>query len=233
MAYETIGTYRVNTKEVLGHGTFGYVYKGQHVKTKTPVAVKRLDLDGSSERYEFVMREVRAYEAVTEHENIVQLIHHERKSGYLWLVMEFCDGGDLDKYMAEREVPFAQRLDLIKQCISAVHHMHTQSPRPVVHRDIKAGNVLVKIVNKKPVLKFCDFGLAKAIAHDVTRPLSTMCGTEYYIAPELFASEIKYGKPVDIFSLGVLFLALLEYSSKEGFKPIKGEVHCNFNYQFI
>ncbi|XP_028905177.1 serine/threonine-protein kinase 35 [Ornithorhynchus anatinus] len=145
---------------------------------------------------------------------------------YLWFVMEFCEGGDLSRYVLSRRPDPATTRSFLLQLSSAVAFLHENR---VVHRDLKPDNILVTERSGPPVLKVADFGLSKvcagaergrrdprgagpgaaAAAAPVDRFwLSSACGSDFYMAPEVW--EGRYTAKADIFALGVIMWALLE-----------------------
>ncbi|XP_034555000.1 serine/threonine-protein kinase pdik1l-A [Notolabrus celidotus] len=129
----------------------------------------------------------------------------------LWLVMEYCDGGDLNQYLLS-SLPDAQRNhSVVKQLCSAMAFLHSLG---ITHRDLKPDNVLVCVTPKGPIVKVADFGLSKMsgglVDGDLTRQhFSSTCGSDFYMAPEVWGG-LTYTAQADIFSLGVMFWAVLE-----------------------
>ncbi|XP_061742527.1 serine/threonine-protein kinase pdik1l-B-like [Nerophis ophidion] len=129
----------------------------------------------------------------------------------LWLVMEYCDGGDLNHYLLSRPPDAQRNHDVVQQLSSAVAFLHHLG---IIHRDLKPDNVLVSIKPNGPVFKVADFGLSKMseglLDGNVTRKhFSSTCGSDFYMAPEVWGG-LPYSAPADIFSLGVMFWAVLE-----------------------
>ncbi|XP_075893614.1 serine/threonine-protein kinase pdik1l-A isoform X3 [Nelusetta ayraudi] len=129
----------------------------------------------------------------------------------LWLVMEYCDGGDLNHYLLSRPPDTRSNQTIVKQLCSAVAFLHSLG---ITHRDLKPDNVLVCMTAKGPVVKVADFGLSKmsegVVDGDLTRQhFSSTCGSDFYMAPEIWAG-LSYTAQADIFSLGVMFWAVLE-----------------------
>nr|XP_015803828.2 serine/threonine-protein kinase pdik1l-B-like [Nothobranchius furzeri] len=129
----------------------------------------------------------------------------------LWLVMEYCDGGDLNQYLLSRPPDPQRNHDVVLQLCSALAFLHGLG---IVHRDLKPDNVLVCVTPKGPAIKVADFGLSKMSAcvvnGDPTRQhFSSTCGSDFYMAPEVWGG-LSYTAQADIFSLGVLFWAVLE-----------------------
>uniref|UniRef100_UPI0037E90475 serine/threonine-protein kinase pdik1l-B n=1 Tax=Semicossyphus pulcher TaxID=241346 RepID=UPI0037E90475 len=129
----------------------------------------------------------------------------------LWLVMEYCDGGDLNQYLLSRPPDALRNHSVVKQLCRAVAFLHSLG---ITHRDLKPDNVLVCLTPKGPVVKVADFGLSKMseglVDGDLTRQhFSSTCGSDFYMAPEVWGG-LTYTAQADIFSLGVMFWAVLE-----------------------
>ncbi|XP_008287780.1 serine/threonine-protein kinase pdik1l [Stegastes partitus] len=129
----------------------------------------------------------------------------------LWLVMEYCDGGDLNQYLLSRPPDGQRNHSVVRQLCSAVSFLHSLG---ITHRDLKPDNVLVCVTPKGPVVKVADFGLSKmsegAMDGHLTRQhFSSTCGSDFYMAPEVWGG-LTYTAQADIFSLGVMFWAVLE-----------------------
>ncbi|XP_004542372.2 serine/threonine-protein kinase pdik1l-B isoform X2 [Maylandia zebra] len=129
----------------------------------------------------------------------------------LWLVMEYCDGGDLNQYLLSRPPDAQRNHNVVQQLCSAVAFLHSLG---ITHRDLKPDNVLVCVTPKGPVVKVADFGLSKmsegSVDGGLTRQhFSSTCGSDFYMAPEVWGG-LTYTAQADIFSLGVMFWAVLE-----------------------
>ncbi|XP_047243696.1 serine/threonine-protein kinase pdik1l-B-like isoform X2 [Girardinichthys multiradiatus] len=129
----------------------------------------------------------------------------------LWLVMEYCDGGDLNHYLLSRPPDADRNHSVVLQLCSAVAFLHGLG---ITHRDLKPDNVLVCVTPKDPVIKVADFGLSKMSGVVVNgercrQHFSSTCGSDFYMAPEVWGG-LSYTAQADIFSLGVMFWAVLE-----------------------
>ncbi|XP_012707342.2 serine/threonine-protein kinase pdik1l [Fundulus heteroclitus] len=129
----------------------------------------------------------------------------------LWLVMEYCDGGDLNRYLLSRPPDADRNHGVLLQLCSAVAFLHGLG---ITHRDLKPDNVLVCVTPKGPVIKVADFGLSKMSSAVVNgercrQHFSSTCGSDFYMAPEVWGG-LSYTAQADIFSLGVMFWAVLE-----------------------
>uniref|UniRef100_A0A0N5AUU2 Protein kinase domain-containing protein n=1 Tax=Syphacia muris TaxID=451379 RepID=A0A0N5AUU2_9BILA len=144
------------------------------------------------------------------HPNCVNLEYMCESSEFAYLVMEYVEGGELFSRIVDEE-NHGKGLgeDLSKfyvyQLLKAVEYLHSCK---VVHRDIKPENILLLKKDAYTVVKLSDFGLSKA---RLTK-LQTFCGTQCYMAPELFKQEPEYNCLVDVWALGaVLFVCLVGY----------------------
>ncbi|XP_061668717.1 serine/threonine-protein kinase pdik1l-B-like [Syngnathoides biaculeatus] len=129
----------------------------------------------------------------------------------LWLVMEYCDGGDLNQYLLSRPLDTHANHSVVQQLSSAVAFLHNLG---IIHRDLKPDNVLVSVTPSGPIFKVADFGLSKMSESlgdgNLTRKhFSSTCGSDFYMAPEVWGG-LTYTAQADIFSLGVMFWAILE-----------------------
>ncbi|XP_036832212.1 serine/threonine-protein kinase PDIK1L [Oncorhynchus mykiss] len=134
----------------------------------------------------------------------------------LWLVMEYCDGGDLNHYLLSRPPESQRNHGVVQQLSSAMAFLHRLR---IVHRDLKPDNVLVCLTRNGPLIKVADFGLSKMSVEggqgtegdtSLTRQhFSSTCGSDFYMAPEVWGG-LTYTAQADIFSLGVMFWAVLE-----------------------
>ncbi|XP_010881453.2 serine/threonine-protein kinase pdik1l [Esox lucius] len=139
-----------------------------------------------------------------------------RRCCALWLVMEYCDGGDLNHYLLSRPPDSQRNNSVVQQLSSAIAFLHRLR---IVHRDLKPDNVLVSLAPSGPLVKVADFGLSKMCVvgglgargdDSLTRQhFSSTCGSDFYMAPEVWGG-LSYTAQADIFSLGVMFWAVLE-----------------------
>lgn len=142
-----------------------------------------------------------------DHPNIVKYYQTYEEGKYLYLVMEYCPGGELfDRIAAHGDKAFneSEAASIMQKLLRAINHCHAWG---VTHRDIKPENIMYGADGE---IKLIDFGLSKAVAEagGTSRRLSTVAGTLAYMAPEVMTE--KYDpKHCDIWSLGVLLYLLL------------------------
>ena len=213
-----------NRHKLLGQGAFGAVYKGKHSKKGFPVAIKQCivydDAHGS-----MAMKEIKNFQKIPHHKHIVRMFDYDYLQNSFWIVMEYCDRGNLEEYM-KRYVPDLDRqLKIMYQCACAVAHMHSQK-EPIVHRDIKPANVLFKKEDGKEVVKIADFGLTRAIGGGTHKGQSqTKAGTLAFMAPEIIAGK-NYDESIDTFAMGLLFLAMINFKVTDAFMfPLAGMLY--------
>ncbi|NXB08753.1 PDK1L kinase, partial [Cnemophilus loriae] len=131
-----------------------------------------------------------------------------RSACCLWFVMEFCEGGTMNEYLLARSPDARLNCSFMRQLSSAVAFLHRNR---IVHRDLKADNILVAHGRAGPVVKVADFGLSKVCRGrgNVNQLcFSSACGSNFYMAPEVW--EGRYTAKADIFALGVIFWAMAE-----------------------
>ncbi|PUZ64071.1 hypothetical protein GQ55_3G114200 [Panicum hallii var. hallii] len=193
-------------KNLLGAGGFGKVYKGVLPSSKSEVAVKRVSHDSSQGIKEFISEVVSI--GHLRHRNLVQLLGYCRRKGELLLVYEYMPNGSLDKYLYGEDnkpvLEWAERFRIIKDVASAVFYLHEKWEQVVVHRDIKASNVLL---DGETTAHLGDFGLARLYDHgtDLQTTTTRVVGTMGYMAPEL-ARTGKASPLTDVFAFGAFLL---------------------------
>lgn len=193
-------------EELIGFGGFGRVYKGVLPNSNTQVAVKRISKDLKQGWQEFVS-EIETIGRV-HHRNVVQLLGWGRKSCDLLLVYEFMPNGSLDKYLFDQPkeiLSWEQRFNIIKGVALGLVYLHEECEQAVIHRDVKAGNVLL---DSEMNGRVGDFGLAKLYEHGTNPSTTKVVGTLGYLAPELTRTG-KPSKSTDVFAFGTLLLEVV------------------------
>jgi serine/threonine protein kinase len=206
------------SKHLLGAGGFGKVYKGVLLQSGTEVAVKRVSHDSTQGLKEFISEVVSI--GHLRHRNLVQLLGYCRRKGELLLVYDYMPNGSLDKYLyGEDDKPlleWAQRFQIVKDVASGLFYLHEKWQQVVIHRDVKASNVLL---DGGMVAHLGDFGLARLYDHGADLQTTHVVGTMGYIAPEL-ARTGKASPLTDVFAFGTF---LLEVTC--GRRPVVDTVH--------
>ncbi|KAM4607522.1 STE20-like serine/threonine-protein kinase isoform 2-T2 [Polymixia lowei] len=203
----------VNPEEIweiigeLGDGAFGKVYKAQNKQNGTLAAAKVIDTK-TEEELEDYMVEIDIL-ASCDHHHIVKLLDAFYFEGKLWILIEFCAGGAVDAIMLELERPLTepQIRVVCKQTLEALAYLHENK---VIHRDLKAGNILLSLEGD---VKLADFGVSAKNTKTLQRR-DSFIGTPYWMAPEVVMCETSKDRPydfkADIWSLGVTLIELAQ-----------------------
>ena len=179
--------------EPIGYGSFSIIYKGFKVGRKNiPIAIKQITkiIDNKYFNNEIeLMKKLK-------HPNILQLIDVVQAKGNIYILLEYCNGGDLSKYIKSSEDNNNYRY--FSQIFSGLEYLYKNN---VLHRDIKPQNILIHNNN----IKISDFGFAKAF--EKNELITTFCGSPLYMAPEIILNK-EYDSLSDIWSLGVIIYEL-------------------------
>jgi len=191
-------------KQTLGVGSYGKVKLGVDIRTGDLVALKMISHRHIEEKgfTEHFRREMEIHKTI-DHPNIVKVIEviDAPLYGYTCIVMEYLPGSDLHDFLMPRgSLTPKMTHNIFTAVTSAVLYLHS---RGVAHRDIKLENIMVD--EKGENVKLIDFGFSRL---NNTKFFSTFCGSPFYAAPEILTGG-QYNISVDIWSLGVLFYALL------------------------
>uniref|UniRef100_A0AAY4EZ51 non-specific serine/threonine protein kinase n=1 Tax=Denticeps clupeoides TaxID=299321 RepID=A0AAY4EZ51_9TELE len=191
----------------LGDGAFGKVYKAQNKQTGIMAAAKVIDTK-TEEELEDYMVEIDIL-ASCDHHNIVRLLDAFYYESKLWILIEFCAGGAVDAVMLELERPLTepQIRVVCRQTLEALCYLHENK---VIHRDLKAGNILLTLEGH---VKLADFGVSARNTKTFQRR-DSFIGTPYWMAPEVVMCETSKDRPydykADIWSLGITLIELAQ-----------------------
>uniref|UniRef100_A0ACD5UN13 Uncharacterized protein n=1 Tax=Avena sativa TaxID=4498 RepID=A0ACD5UN13_AVESA len=192
-------------KNLLGVGGFGRVYKGVLPVSKLEIAVKKVSHDSKQGMKEFIAEVVSI--GRLQHRNLAQLLGYCRRKGELLLIYEYMPNGSLDKHLygGDDEKPvldWDERFRIIKGIASGLLYLHEEWEKVVIHRDIKASNVLL---DGEMNGRLGDFGLARMYDRGANAQTTHVVGTIGYLAPELGRTN-KATPLTDVFAFGIFLL---------------------------
>lgn len=206
-----IGPYRIVRK--IGEGGMGQVYEAlQEAPVQRRVALKLIKLGMDTREVVRRFEVERQVLARMDHSSIARVFDAgATPEGRPYFAMELVDGPALADYCDARRLPIPARLELFATVCHAVHSAHQKG---VIHRDIKAGNVLVAAEEGRPIPKVIDFGIARAIdpglsSDTLATRFGQLVGTPSNMSPEQAAMSLDLDTRTDIYSLGALLYELL------------------------
>ncbi|PAN50419.1 hypothetical protein PAHAL_9G518600 [Panicum hallii] len=210
------GGRRVGEYELLrpiGSGAYSQVWLGRHQERGTEVAVKEIAMERLSRKLrESLLSEVDILRRIR-HPNVIALHDSVKDHGRIYLILEYCRGGDLHAYLQRhKRVSETVAKHFIRQLASGLQMLRDNN---VVHRDLKPQNILLVENNENSLLKIADFGFAKFL-----QPFAlaeTLCGSPLYMAPEVMQAQ-KYDAKADLWSVGVILYQLVT-----GIPPFNGD----------
>ena len=220
MIGQTISHYKITEK--LGEGGMGVVYKAQDTTLDRPVALKFLAaqlLEDENARERFI-REAKAAAALN-HPNICTVYEIDEAHEKSFIAMEFVEGGSVRERVRERPLPLDEALDIAIQTAEGLQVAHDKG---IVHRDIKASNL---IVTPQGRVKIMDFGLAQLAGRSHFTKTNTILGTPAYMSPEQ-AQRLPTDRRTDVWSLGVVI-----YEMVAGRLPFQAEREEAVSYAIV
>uniref|UniRef100_A0A3Q2Z912 Maternal embryonic leucine zipper kinase n=1 Tax=Kryptolebias marmoratus TaxID=37003 RepID=A0A3Q2Z912_KRYMA len=189
--------------ETIGSGGFAKVKLGRHILTGEKVAIKIMNKKDLGDDLPRVKLEIEAMKNLS-HQHICRLYHVIETSSQIFMVLEYCPGGELFDYIIAKDRLSEQETRVFfRQIVSAMAYVHSQG---YAHRDLKPENLLI---DEDHNLKLIDFGLCAKPKGGLGYELKTCCGSPAYAAPELIQGKAYIGSEADVWSMGVLLFALL------------------------
>jgi len=184
----------------IGEGSTGIVCIADDVNRNQKVAIKQMNLK-KQQRRELLFNEVvimRDYH----HHNIVNMLDAHLVEDELWVVMEYLEGGALTDIVTNMHMTEDQIATVCQQVLEALAYLHQEG---VIHRDIKSDSILL---SSDGCVKLSDFGFCAQVSAELPKRKS-LVGTPYWMSPEVI-SRLPYGPEVDIWSLGIMVVEMLE-----------------------
>ncbi|XP_023560810.1 serine/threonine-protein kinase 10 [Octodon degus] len=191
----------------LGDGAFGKVYKAKNKETGALAAAKVIETKSEEELEDYIV-EIEIL-ATCDHPYIVKLLGAYYYDGKLWIMIEFCPGGAVDAIMLEldRGLTEPQIQVVCRQMLEALNFLHSKK---IIHRDLKAGNVLMTLEGD---IRLADFGVSAKNLKTLQKR-DSFIGTPYWMAPEVVLCETMKDTPydykADIWSLGITLIEMAQ-----------------------
>ncbi|KAK9071498.1 hypothetical protein SSX86_010067 [Deinandra increscens subsp. villosa] len=204
-SYLMNATNNFSQENKVGEGAFGEVYKGT-LNDGEVVAIKKITM-ASRGRKALFNNELKIISNV-HHRHLIRLLGYCNMATNLFLVLEFMENGSLDKFLYGEKrgsLNWRQRFDIIFGVARGLAYLHDQYHVTVVHRDIKASNILL---DNEFQPKISDFGLVRLLPEDKTHISTKVAGTFGFVAPE-YAIHGQVSEKVDTYSFGVLVLEIV------------------------
>lgn len=202
----------------IGKGAYGVVYEGIEKETKQLRAIKKIYKDNIKNEQRF-FNELTALKTL-DHPHIIKLFEIFEDDENIYLVQEFCSGGELFDQLAEQDYFDETRAAVIfEQVLKALWYCHNNK---VVHRDLKPENFMFSSPDENASIKLIDFGLSRSFFHMTSTGerallrMETKAGTAFFMAPEVIQGN--YSNSCDMWSAGCMLYLMLS-----GYPPFDGE----------
>lgn len=201
-----LGNYYIKDKKYFGKGAFSKIYKGYNKYTNSIVAIKQIKVEDINKLKIYVKREIDLHSKLN-HENIVKVydIIFDEFNNYIYMVLEYCEKGDLSKYQNKRRMNEIYIQNFFFQLRNGLKYLRNNN---IVHRDLKPQNLLI---TNHDTIKISDFGLAKEFKSEGNPTIDlnqTYCGSPLYMSPELMQHK-KYSSSTDLWSIGIILYELI------------------------
>ncbi|KAM4532599.1 serine/threonine-protein kinase ULK1 isoform 1-T1 [Fundulus diaphanus] len=207
---EAVGKFEFSRKDLIGHGAFAVVFKGRHrEKPDWEVAVKCINKKNLAKSQTLLGKEIKILKEL-KHENIVALLDFQETPSSVYLVMEYCNGGDLADYLHSKGTLSEDTIRVFLQQIAGA--MKVLQTKGIIHRDLKPQNILLsyppgrKSHSNNTCIKIADFGFARYLQSNMMA--ATLCGSPMYMAPEVIMSQ-NYDAKADLWSIGTIVFQCL------------------------
>ncbi|XP_021822669.1 serine/threonine-protein kinase ATG1a isoform X2 [Prunus avium] len=198
-----IGDYILGPK--VGSGSFAVVWRSRHRQLGIEVAVKEIDKKQLSPKVsDSLLKEISILSTIN-HPNIIRLFEAIQTQDKIYLVLEYCDGGDLAAYIHRHgKVSENVAKHFMRQLAAGLQVLQEKH---LIHRDLKPQNLLLSTtIEETPLLKIGDFGFARSLTpQDLA---DTLCGSPLYMAPEIIQNQ-KYDAKADLWSVGAILFQLV------------------------
>ncbi|KAH6820177.1 Protein kinase superfamily protein [Perilla frutescens var. hirtella] len=201
--YYVVGDYVVGKQ--IGAGSFSTVWHARHRVHGTEVAIKEIATSRLNPKLQESLKSEIFILQKTNHPNIIRLHDMIEEPGKIYIVLEYCKGGDLSVYIQRHQggIPEATAKYFMQQLAEGLKVLRENN---LIHRDLKPQNLLLSSNGDNSILKIADFGFARSLQ---PRGLAeTLCGSPLYMAPEIMQLQ-RYDAKADLWSVGTILFQLV------------------------
>lgn len=199
-----IDSYYLNMLHVLGKGSCGQIVLSYDQHHDMFLAIKVIALDNLTDpkSLDYLKSEIKNMQ-LAKHPNVVRLYDVRRSQKNIYLVMEYCEGGNLEKYVYDRGGRLSERetLRILRKIIKGYKYLHSLG---IVHRDLKLANILTH----HGEVKIADLGYSKLMENFTNDFLISRVGTMLYMSPQILEA-MHYTNKTDVWSLGILYYQMV------------------------
>ncbi|GAB4861490.1 hypothetical protein Ancab_036692 [Ancistrocladus abbreviatus] len=193
-----VGDYIIGPR--IGSGSFSVVWRSWHRHLGTEFAIKEID---KKHLHDNLLKEISILRNIT-HPNIIRLFEAIETEDRIYLVLEYCEGGDLAAYINRHgRVSEDVARHFMRQLAAGLQVLRENH---LIHRDLKPQNLLLSSKDITPLLKIGDFGFARYLTPQGLA--DTLCGSPLYMAPEIIQNQ-KYDAKADLWSVGAILFQLI------------------------
>ncbi|KZO98755.1 Pkinase-domain-containing protein [Calocera viscosa TUFC12733] len=189
--------------ELVGRGGFGTVHRGIHIESGSIVALKIINLDKADDDVDDIQREIALLSRLRggAQYNVTRYWGCWLEDTKVWIAMDYAAGGSLTTLMKAGLIEERYTAVVVRETLIGLSYLHREN---VIHRDIKAANILL---TSRGHVMLIDFGVSALLASKDDKRM-TLIGTPHYIAPEVIRSTSSYNTKADIWSLGITIYEL-------------------------
>lgn len=192
--------------ETVGKGAYGSVHKGVYIPTGNLVALKIINLDTADDDVGDIQREVALLTQLRDAPNVTKYYGCYLDGPRVWIAMELAQGGSVRTLMKSSKGGVLEEkyiVIIVREVLLGLNYLHKSA---IIHRDIKAANVLITAVGK---VMICDFGVS-ALSATTSSKRNTLKGTPNWMAPEVVQAVPAYDSKADIWSLGIMIYEMVK-----------------------
>jgi serine/threonine protein kinase len=204
--------------ETVGKGAYGSVHKGVHIPTGNLVALKIINLDTAEDDVGDIQREVTLLTQLRDAPNVTKYYGCYLDGPRVWIAMELAQGGSVRTLMKSSKGGILEEkyiVIIVREVLTGLSYLHKSA---IIHRDIKAANILVTAAGKVVI---CDFGVS-ALSATTSSKRNTLRGTPNWMAPEVAQPVPAYDSKADIWSLGIMVYEMVKGTPPHAeFDPLK------------